>query len=180
MKIKAVEKICKAEHLITLIGAEAGKQWIGATGAIYPLCGFPQMDEDSVFAWMDIPEAKRKNFVFDHVEALYEDYDFEDAVEGERIIERSRYTFSVPSHTMEPLAVNEGVIYVDVAYLKPFGDSAMLYERRGRSGRLYIAVKEGLLLKGIILPMVVERKFTDDLLEIARLTRFAKNYITEE
>ena len=72
------------------------------------------------------------------------------------------------------------VIYVDTAYLKPFGDNAMLYERRGKTGRLYIAVKEGLLLKGIILPMILERTFMDDLLEIARLTRFAKDYIAEE
>lgn len=180
MKIKAVEKIVRAEHSITLIGTEAGKQWIGATGAIYPLCGFPQMDEASVFAWMDIPEKKRKDFVFDHIPELYEEYSFADAVEGERIIERGRYTFSTPRGSMEPLAVTDGVVYIDTAYLKPFGDNAMLYERKGKSGSIYIAVKEGLLLKGIILPMLIERAFADDLLEIARLTRFAKNYITEE
>lgn len=177
MKIKAVERICRSEHLVILVGSNAGEQWIGASGALYPLHGFPKMDEVSVFAWMDIPEAKRKNYVFQYDYELYEAYDFSDSSDGERYIERGRYTITTPRGCMEPLNVSEGVIYINAEYLKPFGDRMMLYERRTNDGRLYIAVKEGLLLKGIIMPMVIEQSMADDLLEIARLTRMAKRYI---
>lgn len=180
MKIKAVEKIVRAEHSITLIGTEAGNQWIAATGAMYPLYGFPRMDKPSVFAWMDVPEKKRQSFAFRHDPEFYEEWDFSDAAVGEIFVERGLYSVNTPTRCMEPLNVSDGVIYLDSAYMKPFGEGALLYERRSKSGRLYIAVKEGLLLKGIILPMLIERSFADDLLDIARQTMLAKNYIVSE
>ena len=180
MKIKSVERICKSEHLITLIGSEAGNQWIGAGDALYALHGFPQMDEGSVFAWMDIPEAKRNKYVFRHDYELYDEYDFADATVDERYIERGRYVINTPTVSLEPLNVSEGVIYINTEYLKPFGAGMMLYERKSRDGGIYIAVKEGLIIKGIILPRIVERSMADDLLEIARLSKIAKRYMVEE
>lgn len=180
MKIKAVEKLCRAQRCMTLVGTEAGSQWIGVGMAIYPLYGFPQMDENSVFAWMDVPEKKRKDFSFRYECELPEPFDFSDSCDGERILIRMNYSFNTSFGCMEPINVSEGVIYLDSAYLKPFGEGALLYERRSKSGRIYIAVKEGLLLKGIILPMRIERSFAEDLLDIARQTMLAKNYIVSE
>lgn len=180
MKIKAVEKICRSQHGMALIGTEPGEQWLGVGMALYPLYGFPQMDENSVFAWMDVPEKKRKDFSFRFEYELPKAIDFSDSCAGEQILTRMQYSINTSSGCLVPINVSEGVVYVEESYLKPFGEDAQLYERKSAGGNLYIAVKEGLLLKGVILPTMVTQSFADDLLDIARQTRLAKKYIVSE
>lgn len=176
MKIKAVEAVCRSENHIYLIG-RGDDQWIGSNGAIYPLHGFPEMNEDNVFAWLGIPEKKRKGFTFTRIPEYIKEYDFGDVSDGERPILRGNITINTSSRSLEPLRTTVGVVFLDKAYLKPFGDGATFFERKSASGRVYIAIKEGLLLKGIILPSMMEEQFTYELLEIARLTRTAKDFI---
>lgn len=178
MKVKAIERMLVSERHVLIINGK--EQWVAAKGAIYPLHGFPRMNEDAVFAWLDVPANKRSGYYFEEVERNVTAYDYSDQTDDERVIERDVITVTTAEGTYVPLRVTDGVIYVNEKYLKPYKGDAALYERRTENGAIYIVVKEGLILKGIILPVKMREKFTYDLLDIARLTRMAKDYIASE
>ena len=76
---------------------------------------------------------------------------------------------------MVPIVTSLGVVYIHNKYLMPFKDSERgvdLYERINEAGELYIAVKEGFMLCGLIRPLdIITKEFSDSLCKLADLTR---------
>ena len=72
-----------------------------------------------------------------------------------------------------PSEQSGGIVFLDTNLLKPFADekSVELYERRTKSGEIYIAVKTGLLLLGVILPVrVINETFIEMLSDLTNLS----------
>lgn len=77
---------------------------------------------------------------------------------------------------VQPYATSDGGgIFVDTAALAPINDALdylTLHERRSSSGSLYIAVKNGLVLHGILFPMQIEdMQLMSRLMELCDMVR---------
>lgn len=177
MKLSTIQQICKGAKRIELYSPQDGCQWIGDGGALYPLYNLPRMDGDSIFAMFDIPEGKRdKIHLWQHT-TLPENACFTDFAEGEVLVGLGDLEVSLSGRVLVPLKTSHGAIYINRKYLLPFKDSengVLLYERNTSSGTVYVAVKEGFLLTGIIFPYnVVTPKFVEELETLCALSRVA-------
>ena len=108
-----------------------------------------------MFALFDIPEKKQDKIRFEHKRQLPEAISFTDTVDAENALEFGNISIYARGRVLRPLKTSLGVIYINEKYLKPFSDAengVQLYERYTPGGEVYIAVKEGFLLTGIILP----------------------------
>lgn len=178
MKISTVQQICKGAKRIELLSDPSQiTQWISDGGAFYPLYDLPEFDQESMFALFDIPEKKRDKITFAYKYAFPETICFKDRMEGENALDFGTISICKSGRVLRPLKTSLGVIYINEKYLKPFSDSengVQLYERCTSGGRVYVAVKEGVVLKGIIFPYdVVTKEFVSELKMICELSEIA-------
>ena len=178
MKIASIQQICKGAKRIELFSAPSSSvQWISDGGAFYPLYNLPEMREENVFALFDIPEKKQDKIRFEHKRQLPEAISFTDAVDAENALEFGNISIYARGRVLRPLKTSLGVIYINEKYLKPFSDAengVQRYERYTPGGEVYIAVKEGFLLTGIILPYdIVTKEFVEELKTIYELSAVA-------
>jgi len=176
MKIKAIESICKSNKTI-MLGEVGGVQWISDGGGCYPLHGLPILDEGNVFTIFDIPEDKRDKFLFNDTGSFAENPSFEDTEPGEMVLEQGGLALYASGRFLIPLKTGSGLVFINNRRLAPFSDSdqgVTLNERTGKSGRTYIAVKDGFLLAGIIYPVnVITKELVHELDELHKLALIA-------
>lgn len=179
MKINSIQKICKSQKRIILFQTPSGVQWISDGFAIFPLYGLPPLDCESVLVMFDIPEKKQDKIFCEIKSGLPEAYDFSDTADEESQLELGSISICAKGMTLLPLKTSFGITYINQKYLAPFSDSengVTLYERTTPAGQTYIAVKEGFLLTGIILPYdIVTKDFVSSLKEIYELSAVAES-----
>lgn len=168
MKLSAIQQICKGAKRIELYAPyKTGTQWISDGGAFYPLYNLPFFEDESVFTFFDIPEKKRNKITLTEHDELPATFDFADRDSGENLLKQGNISICAGGRTLIPLHTSLGTVYINAKYLTPFKDSEVgvqLYERNTPSGAVYIAVKEGFLLTGIILPFdIVTKDFIKEL-----------------
>ncbi len=178
MKIASIQQICKSAKKIELFSAPgASVQWISDGGAFYPLYNLPEMEEENVFALFDIPEKKQEKIHFEHKYQLPEALSFADATATETPLEFGNISIYARGRILAPIKTSLGIIYINEKYLKPFSDAengVQLYERYTPRGVVHLAVKEGFLLTGIILPYdIITKEFVAELETIYKLSAVA-------
>lgn len=178
MKISSIEQICKSAKRIDLYSSAATRaQWISDGGAYYPLYNLPRLQEENVFTLFDIPEKKQDKINFEHKDQLPANINFSDADNSENALEFGNISIQARGRVFAPLKTSLGVIYINEKYLKPFSNAengVQLYERYTPGGEIYIAVKEGFLLTGIIIPEdIVTKEFVEELKTIYELSALA-------
>lgn len=155
MRIKAIASIVKDQKSVYLYDGEDGSQYIGSACAIYPVVGLPRMiDEPNVFTVLDIPQDKWSGYSLYRNDLPY-GICAADAIEDERPIEPMRFAIAYAGESLLPVVTQKGCCFLHEKHLKPIDDTSgmmMLYERHFPSGEVYIAVKVGLMLAGIIVP----------------------------
>lgn len=174
MKIKQVENILKGTKYITLYNDE-NCQWVSDGNAVYPLYNMPWLDQESLFTMLDVPSDSRNKYTFRCFKLSTVSLNFADVVPGEKVLDRNMMTLNVKGRTIEPLKTSNGIIFLDIKYLKPFADeqSVELYERGTENGVTYIAVKSGLMLLGIIMPFdPLDDTFVEQLAELTNLSAY--------
>lgn len=164
MKLKQVESIVKASKRIHILNAHNGCQWLGNDSAFYPLYDMPTLTENNIFTMLDIPEDSRNKFKYTDSE-LPSEYNFSDIEENERIVGRSMFWLVARGSVVEPFNTSLGIQFIDTKYLKPFdSDNYELYERIGQNGKVYIVVKCGFFIQGVIYPHdILDEKLIDAL-----------------
>lgn len=148
-------------------------QWVSNGVAAYPLHNMPWLDEETLFAIFDVPADKRDKYTFRSADLSSVALDFSDNAPQEKVLERDMLQLCMDGREVEPLKSTHGIIFLDTQFLKPFADeqSMELYERCTKSGETYIAVKSGLLLLGVIMPMkVLNDTFVEMLTELTNLS----------
>lgn len=175
MKLKQIESILKQEK--TIIVAETPYcQWLGNGSAFYPVHGLPKLTKENIFTLFDIAEDKREKFYFEE-RPLPTYLNFEDSDSTEVMLERGTIAFFAEGRALEPLKTSQGIAFINSRYLKPFSDEVNgyeLYERTDKNGRIYIAVKAGFILLGVIAPYdLVSDKFIQTLESVLELSRVA-------
>lgn len=173
MKIKQVESLLKQTKFITLYD-DYRCQWVSNGHACYPLRNMPLLNEESIFTMLDVHEDKKDKYFFRRAELSATNLDFSDNVVGERVFDRDLLLLSMGGKEIEPLRSHSGgILFFDTVFLKPFADekSVELYERHTKSGETYIAVKTGLLLLGMILPVqILNETFIEMLSDLTNLS----------
>lgn len=133
-----------------------GMQWLIAGSGMYPLRGWPEMNEEELLAVLEIPEEKRAGYQVqlpigkvggygDMAEPM-QDGESYDVQLGGLIISQSGGGSFIPAYTPE------GLRFISSAALAPVADEAakqqMIYRRNGGAG--VIAIMEGLLVAGVV------------------------------
>ena len=81
------------------------------------------------------------------------------------------------------LETSRGLVCINSQFLKPFQglkEGYELYERFSEKQGIYIAVKSGFSLVGIILPLkIIDDKFVEELERVFELAECAKNFQTQ-
>jgi hypothetical protein len=170
MKLKALVSMCLRENCFILMDrvnseGEVIGQWLGTLDASYPLSGQPYLTEEHLISLFDITEKQREKLHFRH-EQLPDSTVFSDTDEDEEWIDREQCTLGYAGYILRPLFTRDGIVFLDEEAFRPLSDIAdmmELYERRDADGSTVIAVKTGLLIAGIIMPVNI---VSDDFVEL--------------
>lgn len=174
MKIKSIAAICKKNKQIIIInrhnGNEAGTQYIGDGGAIYPINGLPELDEKSLLTIFDVPEKQRANWNVKYMN-IADGIHLDDIDANERIIEQDNLSIVYDGEILKPLQTRRGLIFIKSCYLSPMSDymdALELYERFTPGGTPYIVAKAGFMLQAVIMPYdAINVQFVKRLQELA-------------
>lgn len=177
MEVRKIINICKKKKHITLFNAE-NVQWISDGFAAYPLWRLPKFDERSIRATYDLPDAMNVHIRND----MPMNYDFSDVVLGENQVFYEKIQLPIGGEgKVASLFTQAGVTFIDPKYLDPIEDNGdiSLYERINETGELYVAVKRGMLVEAIIMPIkkVIPKGYIDDLKELTK--RLIETYNAE-
>lgn len=171
MKIKKIAALCSRAGTFRLYNKMDREgvitQWLGTGNALYPLNGLPLLDEESLCAMFDIPEKKREKLVI-LCEDMPEIIDVADKDPKETLLEEKEMTIGYNGMQIIPLRTKDGIIFIGEQFLEPLADEIdllNLYERKTPKGVSYVAVKAGMMLRGIIAPydVVTDKKFITQL-----------------
>lgn len=147
MKIDKIINLCKKSGEIRIYKS-GDVQWITDLSAVYPLFGCPEFDETSFCATYDISDEKTR-IVLDKLPRCF---DFSDDIENETECERGSAIFGA----LVPITTSHGIEFIKSKYLAPFADSddnmLRIYERTNAAGMTYFAIKDGLMLVGLVMP----------------------------
>lgn len=135
-----------------------GRQWVGNGHFLYPIRGLPTLDEESLLSVFDV--AKPEDFTV----RLLDDggFDLSDAAKGEAELEPAPFTLQADGATLWPMRCpgvfyEDALLFVNEAYLAPAEDEDEMRAftlRKTATGTPYVAVKSGLILVGIVLPVL--------------------------
>lgn len=175
MKIKQIESILKSSKNIAVLIAEEG-QWLGNGAAYYPVYNLPRMTKEHIFAMFDIPEDKRDKFFFSEAPTPNH-INFTDHDECENSVKKLKLSLDVYGYSVTLLETSRGLVCINSQFLKPFQglkEGYELYERFSKKQGIYIAVKSGFSLVGIILPLkIIDEKFVEELERVFELAEFS-------
>jgi len=171
MKIKQIESILKSSKNITVLNSAEG-QWLGNGAAYYPVYNLPRLTKEHIFAMFDIPEDKKSKFFF--TEASTPNHiNFTDNDDCENAVKKLRLSLDVKGYSVTLLETSQGLVCINSQLLKPFqglSEGYELYERFSDKQGIYIAVKSGFVLMGIIMPLkIIEEKFVEELERVTEL-----------
>ena len=158
MKIKKIAQICAGQKTIYVHNQECKgdlvRQWVGDGSAMYPLDGLPYMDDEALLALMDVPIDKRDKWTVRDV-GLGSLVSLDDIDPDE--VDILPYDLTVNTgRTLMPFDGGaRGTLWIQQRYLAPTDDIDIVryYARPTTGGGRVIAVKSGLVLMGIILPV---------------------------
>lgn len=175
MKLKKISSLCNKNKRYILYDKmdSTGKitQWLGDGNAAYPLDGLPLLNEDSLCKMFDISEKQRDNINFDHAE-WRDIINVEDTDPDESEAKEMELGIVRNGRQLVPLMGRDGIVFIDGKYLSPLEDEIdmlVLFERKNARGQSYIAVKAGLLIRAVIMPVeAVNDDFINHLQDILR------------
>ena len=162
MKLKNVGALCKRAKSIILFD-EPGRQWVGDGAAMYSLPeNLGHMSAEMLCTIFDIPADKAAEIYTKHGD-FPEGYDSADDAEDEdELIFDTDRRVLFDGRDMLPLRDPEGrVWFVQAKYIKAVDDSENMHMTlRFTEGEIpYIAVKDGMFLAAIIMPVKLKTGF---------------------
>ena len=169
MKIKKIAATCKEMGICLLydrVDAEGCvEQWIGNGAAMYPVRGMPYLEIDNVATMFELTAEQAEKMQMSKRPAP-ESIDLRDAAPNDVAIDQLGCAIKYGGREILPVKTAEGVVrFINSGFLAPAeisGGDPELWERRGPNGTPYIAVKRGLMLQAVVMPM-------DHMLDLAEL-----------
>lgn len=172
MKIKAVGTICNTARCICCF-EEKETQWIGDGIAEYSLHGVPILKDSELLRILDVTDRDAEKFNIQHSSKVTDRFDLSDSITDEDILTESDIVLSINGEQILPLKGTAGVLFIKAKYLKPYqGSDVRLFERTDRCGFPYIAIKEGLLMSGLVIPYQISDEDKKEMRDILAACRF--------
>lgn len=157
MIFKNLTALLRGHKRIILYGDPEELQWVGDGGAIYPLHGMPGMVEDDLPAVFDVPEKDEGKYLIDHHLTLPETLCYKDEdPRGETQLRPEAWVLKRYDTLYVSVQTSRGLRFYNPDYLRPLKDlqnTLEIYERRATDGCMYFALKSGMLLQALILPL---------------------------
>ena len=161
---KVLSLFKNGRYITILDNKKNGEQWLSNGAALYNI---GNTEFDAVNIKPILPNAKGEWQVGSNYTYTYSELEFEDIANYEEPCDRLLETeITHQGETYIPFILpNREVMFIDKKYLKPFvietsGVSAF-YVRTSQICGNYLAVKDGMILKGIILPVELVEKDKD-------------------
>ena len=172
MKIKSIAAICKKQKSVIIHNTDTEGVILNTGAAAYMCMGLPKVTEKELLAIFDIDPCKWGGWRV-CIQPVSGKLNFEDNDSDEELINRADVTFCYQGVEIAPLMTSSGIIFLDTKYLVPFSDldSYELYERITSEGSPYIAVKAGMILVGLILPIEMGDDFCKLIADIAEIMK---------
>lgn len=179
MRFSKIAALAKREKTAILMRDADGVQWMGTGAALYMLEGMPPLDADTVLTVMGVPEDKKDAWL----SVVREDTNgmLENDAPGEEEVTADNAGISViyGGKLLTPIYTMMGMVWIDVELLAPTDRKEAGYRRffirEMENGGRAIAVKEGMILKAVIMECRIEG---DDLAEA--LETLAERYRMEK
>lgn len=158
MKIKKIAQICAGQKTIYVHNqsckGDLVRQWVGDGVAMYPLDDLPYMDDDALMVLFDVPPDKLDSWRVREV-GLGSLVSLDDIDPDE--VDILPYDLTVNNgRTLMPFDGGaRGTLWIQQRYLAPTDDIDIVRycARPTMGGGRVIAVKRGLVLMGIIMPL---------------------------
>lgn len=169
MVVKKIVQMCKKTGVLSLWDDESkGLQWMGNGYALYPLEQMPYFVPETVCRAYDISEKQAEKIHFTHNRKLPVGLNTGDIDGAETVIEPLKMTLIHSGQMVQPYMTSRGIKFMDMKYMEPIQDEGNsyinVYERFTENGELYFAVKSGMLLVAVIMPIsVISQAFIDTL-----------------
>jgi len=182
VKLKVLGVLCKKAGVFRLYDQRNDEgsivaQWLGDGGAIYPIHGLPILDEDHVAAIFELTEKQLEKISVQRHEELPASLNFSDTDRAEIALDDREMTLAYGKYIVKPLITRDGLELINSEYLTPLADVAdhlMIHERRTESGQAYFALKMGLMLVGVVMPLnLIEDQFVESVEGLAVKARAA-------
>jgi hypothetical protein len=175
VKNKSIMKICISSKQVILmdkVEEDRTEQWVGNGYAIYQLQGMPYVEIDNLLAINDVPESTKKK-IFTRHEQIPDGMSFDDCIDDELPLVQGEIRIEEGDCSLIPLQTEDRIIFINSRYLAPLCDESFMlrfFERVSLSGKTYIAVKSGYLLRAIIMPyMAITPEFINRIAEFENL-----------
>lgn len=161
MQFKKIISLCKREKKIILFN-KYGKQWIGNGAVFFCLDGYPAMSAENIFRVFDIKKDEESKYLLTDSDETAALLDFGENEAAEYDLATSPYIFGCSGGDYMPIASGGELHLLDTEYLSAFGGGVNLFARRSNvgqlnlfahrppAGRLYVAVRRGIFLEGLI------------------------------
>lgn len=181
MKLKAIEKICKATKTVFIWTTDDGRKFIGDGSAFYLLPDGLAMPAAGMLDVFDVALDKRGDWTTaDHAVDCRGQELFADVGEAEEAAEPIELTLGINGEVLRPVGNAFQTILVNEAYFKPLEDERQtlrFFLRRNLAGTPYVAVKAGLLLRAMFTPVRLGAKLCGMVSDTAaRLERTREEY----
>ena len=158
MKLKKVATLCAKSKYYVLFDKidSTGEitQWLGDGYSLYPLNGLPILDEETLFAVLDVSEKQREKAVV-HRDNMPGTFNADDTDPAETALNEGDIPLILGGTVLQPLMTRKGITFIQRKYLEPLDDMLgmiQLFERVAADGQPYIVAKAGLLIAAIIMP----------------------------
>lgn len=171
MKIKKiaaqVREQCRADIMDVTDGDGVVRQWISTGVACYPVDGMPYLMPEHLPTVLDLTAKQTEEIRITRTEKP-ESMDFRDAVEHEIRAEGATFAIYFSGIKALPLIANGVAYFVDAELLAPIlaeYKEVDFWLRRAES-ITYFAVKFGLMVVGVVLPMTRMQDVADEISEV--------------
>lgn len=174
MKIQKITKQCREKGIVLLYdytdGAGVITQWISNGCACWPVDGLPYLELDHITRIMELTDKQMDKMSLQKQPAP-QTLDFSDAAPGEVLLDPERIAFSWSGKILQPVSCGAKTYLIDRSLLEPIVaeyDNTELWMRRSTDGGVYFAVKAGMMLVGMVLPVKTDDGMPELLGQIAR------------
>lgn len=172
MKIKKIIANCKSRGQLYIYDHGDSTQWISSGDAAYPIFDLPKFDADTICTAYDITDKQQGKMIIQKDPEPPAWICFDDYCENEHQVEPSRMRIIAQGKTIIPVLTSTGMQFIDDKLLEPLADipsgNLSLFERIATGGRIYFAVKQGLMIAAVIAPFdILTDDFVDEVKNIA-------------
>ena len=167
MKLSAILSLMRQRKRV-MINKGDNTQWIGDGFASYPVYSFPYFCAESIQALLGVNFDAWSKYTYDYIDKM--PFSEDDSTADEILLSELEIKISYKGCDMIPLTDGASIYYIETKYLKPFNDFDPIFYYR--SDTKIIAVKEGMILRGLIMPHYFAEVSRKSLLEELRKAHF--------